>query len=362
MSDQASPTNLPTPISVGFSKLDRWTKGNCSARDRITSGIVIPEWSPSFAIPPDAKIFAIGSCFARNIEIALLQQGGQVTSTNPQSEVMEIRANLQTGALNKYNPASIHQELEWAAGLNPFPEEGFLELKGKWMDPYLREQVRQGDLELMRSRREALRQYFARAFSADVVIVTLGLTETWFDRTTKKALTEVPNPRLLQHYPDRFGFRIFAYPDCVALLKSLVGLLKTYGKPAAKIVVTVSPVALERTFSGQDIIVANMTSKSTLRAAAGDLATHVEGVDYFPSYEVAMLSDPLLVWRDDRRNVSDFIVAEIVTEFARRYGLKPPLTPEERQDQMQHLLKTRIAMVQRHLGLLDNKLNQPYQR
>jgi len=69
-----------------------------------------------------------------------------------------------------------------------------------------------------------------------------------------------------------------SYFECEALLQSTCTILKKYGKPDLKIVVTVSPVALERTFSDRDVILANMISKSTLRSAAGALATQVEGV------------------------------------------------------------------------------------
>ena len=195
-------------------------------------------------------------------------------------------------------------------------------------------------------------------FTADLVIVTLGLTETWFDRTTKLALTEAPSPRLMKDYPDRFGFRQLYYPDCVTLLKSICALLRKYGKPDLNIVFTLSPVALRRTFTGQDVIVANMMSKSTLRSAVGETVTKTEGVDYFPSYEAAMLSDPLLVWQGDRRNVTDFIVAQIMGEFTRRYGLKPVQKRDEARAETQNIIQTRLSMAQKHAALLNTILNQ----
>ena len=346
--------------SARTTQFDRWTKGSVSARDRLAIGVTIPVWKPSFTIAPDAKIFAIGSCFARNLERFLLQQGIRTTSTDPEHEQMEIRTNLQLGLLNKYNLASLHQELAWAAGIETFPEQGFLEHKGKFVDPYIRQEVPNQDLDFAKGRRDVLRQYFARAFSADVVILTLGLTETWFDKTTKQALTEAPNPRWKKQYPDRFGFRILEYPDCVKLLKSIYAMLQQHGKPDVKIIVTVSPVALERTFTDQDVIVANMSSKSTLRAAAVDFANHVPGVDYFPSYEAAMLSDPLMVWQNDRRNVTDFIVIQIISEFTRRYGLNPPLSDADQQMWIRRALETRIATTQQYLTGLHQGYQQQY--
>ncbi len=343
------------------SQFNRWSKGKGSARDRIALGVTIPEWNPSFQIAPNAKVFAIGSCFARNVEAELLRLGVEVSSADLKNELLEIRTNLQIGLLNKYNPLSIHQELEWAAGVSAFPEQGLIQLGDnpeKYVDPYLREQARPGTLETLKARREQLKDYFAQAFQADLVILTLGLTETWFDRVTRRALAEIPSPRLMKQYRDRFQFKILSYPECLAVLQSVCTLLKKYGKPDLKIVVTVSPVALERTFSGQDVIVANMMSKSTLRSAAGAIASSVEGVDYFPSYEAAIVSDPTLVWQPDRRNVTDFIVAQIIGEFTRRYGLKPKLTPDELKAYHQKITQTRLDLAQRRVSQLEGALDQ----
>lgn len=362
--EQQNQSTQPLRMPVGLSKLNRWSKGKGSARDRIALGVTVPEWNPSFQIAPDATVFAIGSCFARNVEKELLHLGVQATSVDPSSDVLELKTNLQVGLLNKYNPLSIHQELEWAAGVSTFPENGLLQLGDdgeKFVDPYLRDQARQGTMELLQTRRELLKEYFSRAFQADLVILTLGLTETWFDRLTQRALVEMPSPRLMKQYPDRFSFKILSCAECLAVLQSTCTLLKKYGKPDLKILVTVSPVALERTFSGQDVIVANMMSKSTLRSAAGTLVTSVEGVDYFPSYEAAMVSDPALVWQPDRRNVTDFIVAQIMGEFTRRYGLKPPLQIDDLRMEYQKITQTRLNLAQRRVPQLEQALNQMQQ-
>ncbi|MEL7039707.1 MAG: GSCFA domain-containing protein [Cyanobacteria bacterium J06592_8] len=370
MAEQENPTPGNTPLNSssqippGLSSLNRWSKGKGSARDRIALGVTIPEWNPSFQIASDAKVFAIGSCFARNIEAELLHLGVKVTSADPKSELLELRTNLQVGLLNKYNPLSIHQELEWAAGLSVFPDNGLIELgenSGKYVDPYLRDQARQGSLDILKARRKQLKDYFSQAFQADLVILTLGLTETWFDRVTRRALTEIPSPRLMKQYPNRFEFKILSYPECLAVLQSVCALLKKHGLPNLKIVVTVSPVALERTFSGQDVIVANMMSKSTLRSVAGTIAASIEGVDYFPSYEAAMVSDPALVWQPDRRNVTDFIVAQIIGEFTRRYGLKPALDPDQRRAYYQKITQTRLTVTQRRVPQLEQALRQMQQ-
>lgn len=299
-----------------------WSKGNSSALERIAAKTVIPVWETSFTLSKNANVFALGSCFARNIEKALLSSRVNVSSADRDSEILELKINLLTGLLNKYNPVSIYQELLWASGKEIFPDRGFIKFGDKYCDLNLRNQARKGTLEFVRQRHQQLRQYFARALAADLVIITFGMTETWFDQETNLALAEVPSPRLIKEYPERFVYRSLSHQQCLDSLKSTYAILKEFGQPNLKIVVTLSPVPLERTFSGQDIIVANTMSKSTLRSAIGELVAETENVDYFPSYEAAMLSDPNIVWMGDRRNVTDFIVTKIVSEFINRYGLR----------------------------------------
>lgn len=342
------------PVIAGASRCDRWGKGNGSARARIELGIVVPEWAPSFQCTPEEKIFALGSCFARNLERALLKEKTQVTSADTQSDLMELRLNLQTGTLNQYNPISIQQALQWAAEPSSFPVEALVELNGKVLDLGLREQTKHNDLDFAKSRRERLNAYFARAFEADLAVITLGLTETWFDRVTGIALAEAPSPRLRQKYPDRFAFKVLSHAECLAALEGAVALLKAR-KPDLKIVVTVSPVALQRTFSGQDVIVANMTSKSTLRSVAGEVAARTDNLDYFPSYEAALLSDPSLVWLEDRRSVSDFIVGQIIGEFTRRYGLRPAPDAAQFATIIENVHRFRVESARRNL----NRLTMP---
>ncbi len=348
----ATPTSTESAKTGSANKYDRWVKSTTAAAARIEAGIVIPQVEPTFQVSPEAKIFAIGSCFARNLETAFLQEKTQIISADPDSEVLEIKTNLKVGSLNKYNPISIQQELAWASGAETFPAGAFVEYAGKYCDLSVRAQSRQGSLELMQSRREQLRAHFARAFEADLVVVTLGLIEAWRDRETGLVLAEAPSPRLLQQYPERFAFEVLSYEDCLQALQAVWGLLQAHGKPDAKLLVTVSPVALLRTFSGQDVIVANMMSKSILRAVAGAWAAATESIDYFPSYEAAMLSDPNLVWMADRRNISDFMVAQIVGEFARRYGLKPALSPTEFAAIAERVYRTRLERTQQSLQQL----------
>lgn len=56
-----------------------------------------------------------------------------------------------------------------------------------------------------------------------------------------------------------------------------------------RVIITVSPVPLQTTFTGQDAVTANSYSKAILRVTAEHLRRRFEGkVDYFPSYEIVL--------------------------------------------------------------------------
>jgi Tfp pilus assembly protein PilF len=78
-------------------------------------------------------------------------------------------------------------------------------------------------------------------------------------------------------------------------------------------------VPLTRTFTGRDIAIANSYSKAVLRAACEAVLSEREYVDYFPSYEMAMLSNPALVWRSDRIHVAQSFVGKIVGHMLDHY-------------------------------------------
>ena len=91
--------------------------------------------------------------------------------------------------------------------------------------------------------------------------------------------------------------------------------------PAARMLLTVSPVPLIATASPEHVLVATTYSKCVLRAAAGSLAERLPDCHYFPSFEIiashpsrAMFFDP------DLRTVSDRGVDFVMEHFFRAIG------------------------------------------
>jgi GSCFA family len=85
-----------------------------------------------------------------------------------------------------------------------------------------------------------------------------------------------------------------------------------------KIILTVSPVPLQATFTASDCIVANEVSKSALRVAAEQLAKH-PSVDYFPSYEIVR-SGGLPSYYRDFVHVKGPVVDRVTRYMLEAYG------------------------------------------
>lgn len=325
----------------------RWLNTPQAARDRILSGAVIPYVQPSFSLQKEDSIFAIGSCFARNVEEYLTDCGCRVQSNHFDIPLTEVETGRRAGLFNKYNPISILQELEWAKGVRKFPTHSLIEIApGKYYDPFLRSKAQTGSLDEVLARRSGVSEYFNRAFSSNLVIITLGLTETWFDEETGAALNEPPPLRAIKKAPDRYSFRRLSYSEVRNSVSSALDLLADAGgQRPPKVVITVSPVALGRTFTNSDVIIANHTSKFTLHAAATDICADGRA-DYFPSFDAAIVSSPSLVYMDDRLHVSESMVGIIIKTFLHRYGLsaEPPLSDDtsstnDKTDPRQKLLE-----------------------
>jgi hypothetical protein len=89
----------------------------------------------------------------------------------------------------------------------------------------------------------------------------------------------------------------------------------------AKMVITTSPVPLHTTFTAGDVRVANIESKSRIRAATSEFTDRHPDVTYFHSYEMAVTAERQGdYFRDDGRHIHRHAVRYIVSEFLRLFG------------------------------------------
>lgn len=271
-------------------------------------GEFAPLIKPKFHLGENPALFTSGSCFAREIEHALHAQNKNVLSWSPDS-------GLNPASFNRYNIFSVINDFRLAKD-GGYDEDLMWETPIGWVD-YSGNDVTPTREALTTARNASIRIH-KRIAEADVFIVTLGLVETWYDLKTNTYLNFTPSEVLAGNL-SRFECRITDYSENLEAAKYLVDYLRAHFNPNLKVIVTVSPVPLNVSFSGQDIAQANTLSKATLRAVAQKLADEDENIDYFPSYEMVTLSNPDHAWLPDYRHVRREMVSRIMQAFIHHY-------------------------------------------
>jgi tetratricopeptide (TPR) repeat protein len=326
---------LVLPAQDAFKRVrlsdSRWPRTPEAQAERLIP-LAQPRFWPSFHINRSELIFTIGSCFARNIEKQLITEGYRVAAADFEVPLDQRFRADPDALMNRYVIASIANELRWGFGHGkPFKKTHFVHLgEDRWFDPHLHPLVAPASFNEVWGRRQAISRYMAKARNARVFIMTLGLAEAWYDTQSRQYLNAVPPTSARDAYPGRFEFHLLDYNQILAHLQQVHELLTQYGHPDVRILVTVSPVAMNTTFTGRDVLVANTYSKAVQRAAVEAFVLAHENVDYFPSFESVWLSDRRRAWREDQAHASDEIVRLNVLRMIEAYR-----DPHESTDDLQ---------------------------
>ncbi|MFH1116177.1 MAG: GSCFA domain-containing protein [Pseudomonadota bacterium] len=278
---------------------------------------------PPLRIDRGTPIASMGSCFAREIKTVLVREGFSYIA----EETARPAAKHASAAWERlYNTFSMRQIFEYTFG-DWRPELRWWKApeSGKIQDPYRRiilyDSLDEAE-EDFRHHMECSRRALQRA---EVLILTLGLTEIWEDRHDGSVIC-LPSGPYVNEGGDmtRYRFRVSRFSENLANLERIQGIVSEHN-PRCHILVTVSPVHLWATFRGDsDVISASCNSKSTLRAAADEFASENDNVSYFPAYEMATIYRPLMgrsVFTEGRENFHvdqqtvDFIMARFFDYF-----------------------------------------------
>jgi hypothetical protein len=234
----------------------------------------------------------MGSCFAREIKRRLIQR-----DYNYITEETHHPASIHASAAweRVYSTHCLRQIFEYTfAQWDPDLRWWTAPKSKKIQDPYRRvilyDNLKEADNDFEQHRqhsRKALQQ-------AEVLILTLGLTEIWED-TIDGSVICVPAGPYVNEGGDmsRYRFRVSRYEENLKNLERIYEIMAAYNADC-KILITLSPVNLWATFRQDiDVISASCNSKATLRAAADEFTTRHENVFYFPAFEMATIYQPL---------------------------------------------------------------------
>ena len=312
------------------------------------------------------RLASMGSCFASNIVPHIEAAGYDYVRTEaPHPQLAHLPENLGYRSFsaaygNVYTVRQMLQLVQRSLGL-------FAPAEDRWHeDGAVRDPFRPGlaypavsDAEfdaITAAHLAATREAFAQA---DVVVLTLGLTEAWESAPDGAVFPTCPGTVAGRFDPARHRFRNFTVAENVADLHEVVAAIRGI-RPSARVIVTVSPVPLVATASGRHVLEATTYSKSVLRVAAGEVAASLAAVTYFPAYEIVTGPQaPESYFEADRRSVSEEAVDAVMgalldaCEGAGPARAAPEGDGDERPAASVAVISRRIAEAECDEALLD---------
>jgi hypothetical protein len=251
-------------------------------------------WDPKFQVQRNTRISTFGSCFAQHIGRALQARGFQWYDAEPLldrvSDATARRFGYRTFSArtgNIYTTSLLRQWTEWALGDSTPPDE-IWEQNGRFFDPF-RPRIEPNGFasaqEVTQMRDVTIDAFRDCIESSDIFVFTLGLTESWFSRAGGYEYPVCPGAIAGDYDEEQHKFLAQPFEF---IRENLMWTLRRMreANPRLRFLLTVSPVPLVATNTGQHVLVATMESKSILRAVAGQVARNNDFVDYFPSYEI----------------------------------------------------------------------------
>jgi hypothetical protein len=281
-------------------------------------------------IAPETRVIAMGSCFAA-LFVEWLAANGYNRAFDAMSDRSLVMNPLET-------PLAVSQQFRWA----------FREFDPTFAFWFTRDKKK---IEATEGRRLELRRTIA---SAEVMVITLGLAEAWFDRESGEATWRLPPP---EYRTERFEFAVTTAAETARALETIDRLRCAYA-PRMKIVYTLSPIRFAATFRPMSPLVANIISKSILRAGLDEFfRAHPtetnETYFYFPSYEIVteLFDDPYENNRHIHPHHADVVIdlfSRYYTTFTTRASARFPTSIEDELRETIARLQEKIALLQGH--------------
>ncbi|WBU63539.1 GSCFA domain-containing protein [Paracoccus aerodenitrificans] len=297
-------------------------------------------YEPRHHLTKSDRIVTAGSCFAQHVGRTLRNNGFNVLDKEPVSEdprdigdqAQAYGYGLYTARYgNIYTARQLKQILLEALGRYT-PADPVWERDGHYFDT-LRPNIEPegfASVNDLRAAREHHLQRVKEAFTeADVFVFTLGLTEAWLHRPTGQVYAIAPGTIAGSYDPALHVFKNFRHHEIMSDLRETLDLLKTIN-PGLRVLLTVSPVPLTATATGDHVLPATILSKSVLRACAGEMREDYPEVDYFPSYEILTSSrGGAKFFEDNLRSVTADGVALAMRTFVTAHMPGAHAVPEE---------------------------------
>lgn len=289
-----------------------------------------PVGEPSFTINAEDRIVTAGSCFAQHVARFLANAGFNFLVTEQPHPLIaeQLSAKLNYGLFsarygNIYSTRQLRQLLERAYGLFMPVDGAWQRRDGRWVDPF-RPQILPGGYisarEIAHDREVHLAAVRRAIEELNVFVFTLGLTETWSDRRDGAAYPIAPGVAGGTYDESIHAFCNLTVPEVAEDLQWSLDFIRARN-PAARFILTVSPVPLNATALDQHVAVSTAYSKAVLRVAAEQVVAATPMCDYFPSYEI--ITSPFTrsaYYEDDAREIRSEGVKHVMSLFLKHYA------------------------------------------
>ncbi|SBO43781.1 GSCFA domain-containing protein [Cyanobium sp. NIES-981] len=299
-----------------------WKSGVSHGDPHAIQGI----YRKKFDLSPQTRIATAGSCFAQHITRRLAGEGLHVLDVEPAPSGLPTSLHQKYGFSlfsarygNIYTVRQLLQLAEEVAG-DRAPQDYVWERNGRYFDalrPGVEPEGLDSPEEVVEHRRYHIAAVKKLFQELDLIVFTLGLTESWEHRESGTVYPMAPGTFAGKYDPEIHAFRNSQFPDVIGDFNKFQVLLRSLrqGRPF-KVMLTVSPVPLTASASGHHVLVSSSYSKAILRSVAGQLADNQAHIDYFPSYEI--VTNPKLcssAFAENLRSVRESAVDVVMEHF-----------------------------------------------
>ncbi|WP_395942704.1 GSCFA domain-containing protein [Brevundimonas sp.] len=292
----------------------------------LTPEEIDPVVHSSLRINRQDKVATVGSCFAQHISSTLVREGFNylVTERTPLTSgaVDEGYGVFPARFANIYTVRQFLQLFERAYGLFSPADVAWERSDGAFVDPF-RPRIQEAGfsspealIDDRRAHLASVRQMFEQC---DILVFTLGLTESWVCKTDGAVVPLAPGVVAPGHDGHEYEFHNCTVMEMLADFDRAVSFIRDVN-PGVKIIITVSPVPLIATYEDRHVLVSTTYSKSALRVVAESVTNSFDNVFYFPSYEVITGSySGARYFESDLREVKLEGVSRVMGLFKKHY-------------------------------------------
>ena len=285
--------------------------------------VYLPTTTNNPIIKSNTKVCLMGSCFADEMGYSLAYNNLNIGKVDVDNKMEQVHYPWGTF----FSPMNIFDILHLSFNgkiKNFFDESSFIRVNKDiignhyerefqidkdeqhiLLNLFFKARLKTNDLDFVVNEIEKKLITFKKSIlDSEVIIITLGLIETWVDKKKNKAWHSFHGNALKKQSVENLAtFKQLTFEEVSEFIREIIKIINI--KKNKKIIFTVSPIPLNFTFTNNDVVLANRYSKSVLRSALERFIDNKE-IFYFPSFEIVQdcVGWPLS-YKEDKRHIKE---------------------------------------------------------